>query len=101
MLPHAPSVQMADIPPDGIAIKEDTDDADPDKRNPQQLKDKQIEHENEFEEAKSGNKNIATAKNGSKDEPMEVDGATARRTLRRPRPARRKPEDARTHAKAN
>ena len=37
MLPHAPGVQMADIPADGVAIKEDVDDADPDKRNPQQV----------------------------------------------------------------
>ena len=39
MLPHAPGVQMADIPADGVAIKEDVDDADPDKRNPQQVSD--------------------------------------------------------------
>merc|ERR1719445_1756278 len=42
MLPHAPGVQMADIPADGVAIKEDVDDADPDKRNPQQIRDKTI-----------------------------------------------------------
>jgi hypothetical protein len=42
MLPHAPSVQMADIPPDGMVLKEDADDADPDKRNPVQIKDKQV-----------------------------------------------------------
>jgi len=38
MLPHAPGVQMADIPPDGMAVKEEgevIDAADPDKRNPQ------------------------------------------------------------------
>ena len=85
MLPHAPGVQMAEIPPDGAALKEDTDDADPDKRNPQQLKDKQIEADNEFEEGKSGNKdvtnansnasNAANANNGNKDEPMDVDKA--------------------------
>ena len=38
MLPHAPGVQMADIPADfPIPIKEDAEDADPDKRNPQQV----------------------------------------------------------------
>ena len=73
MLPHAPGVQMSDIPADGVAIKEDTDDADPDKRNPQQLKDKQIEPDNEFEDGKSGNKDV----NNGKDEPMEVDSKPA------------------------
>ena len=71
MLPHAPSVQMSDIPADGITLKEETDDADPDKRNPQQIKDKQIEPDNEFEESgvKSGNRDV----NNGKEEPMEVD----------------------------
>ena len=62
---------MADIPADGIPIKEDTDDANPDVRNPKELKDKQIEHENEFEDPKSGNKD---ASNGKEEEAMEVDG---------------------------
>ena len=80
MLPHAPGVQMSDIPPDGIALKEDTDDADPDKRNPHQIKDKAIEPDNEFEEGKSGNKDnsdnngtAATAAAAAKEEPMETD----------------------------
>ena len=73
MLPHAPGVQMADIPADGVTIKEDTDDADPDKRNPQQIKDKTIEPDNEFEEGKSGNKDV----NNGKEEPMEVDSAAS------------------------
>ena len=60
MLPHAPSVQMADIPADGITLADDKDNADPDKRNPHQLKDKQIEADNDFEDAtKSGNKNVS------------------------------------------
>ncbi len=75
MLPHAPGVQMADIPPDGLGvpIKDDgeaADAADPDKRNPTAISDKQVEAENEFDESKSGNKDSAS----SKEEPMEVDG---------------------------
>ncbi len=72
MLPHAPGVQMSDIPPDGVSLKDDEamDAADPDKRNPQAIRDKQIEPDNEFEEGKSGNKDNAS----SKEEPMEVDG---------------------------
>ena len=73
MLPHAPGVQMADIPADGAVIKEDVDDADPDKRNPQQIKDKTITPDNEFEEGKSGNKDVSNGK----DEPMEVDAKAA------------------------
>ena len=68
MLPHAPGVQMANIPEDGITLKEDVDDADPDKRNPAPVKDKQILADNEFEEGKSGNKDI----NNGKEEPMDT-----------------------------
>ena len=61
MLPHAPGVQMANIPEDGIALKEESeaaDEANPDKRLPQQIKDKIIEPDNEFEDStKSGNRN--------------------------------------------
>lgn len=60
---------MADIPADGVTVKDDVDLADPDKRNPQQIRDKQIEADNEFEEGNSGNKDNS----GGKDEPMEVD----------------------------
>ena len=52
MLPHAPGVQMASIPEDGVTLKEESeaaDEADPDKRNPPELKDKQIEPDNEFD----------------------------------------------------
>ena len=45
MLPHAPGVQMATIPEDGIILKEESaleDEANPDKRNPHQLRDKQV-----------------------------------------------------------
>ncbi len=83
MLPHAPGVQMANIPEDGVTLKDDSaiaDEADPDKRLPQHVKDKmvifllfilqkslftndnwtlQIEGENEFEERKSGNRDEA------------------------------------------
>ncbi|QQP58298.1 Histone deacetylase, partial [Caligus rogercresseyi] len=72
MLPHAPGVQMANIPEDGVTLKEDTDDANPDKRNPQALKDKQIEADNEFEDPKSGNKDIS---NGKEDEAMDTSEA--------------------------
>ena len=61
MLPHAPGVQMANIPEDGIPLKEESealDEADPDKRKPQQIKDKMVEADNEFEDStKSGNRN--------------------------------------------
>ena len=80
MLPHAPGVQMSDIPADGQTLKDDSeanDEANPDKRNPQAVRDKKVEADNEFEEGASGNKDNSS----SKDEPMEVDakasGATA------------------------
>lgn len=61
MLPHAPGVQMANIPEDGVTLKEESeaaDEANPDKRMPQQIKDKAIEPDNEFEDStKSGNRN--------------------------------------------
>ena len=63
---------MADIPADGVSIKEDLDDADADKREPHQITDKTVEPDNEFEEGKSGNKDSNSAK---PDEPMEVDSA--------------------------
>ena len=78
MLPHAPGVQMADIPADSVSIKEDSDDADPDKRKPQQITDKAVEPDNEFEEGKSGNNDSNSAK---PDEPMEVDSATDKESL--------------------
>ena len=92
MLPHAPGVQMANIPEDSVQLKEESeaaDEADPDKRNPPQLKDKQIEPDNEFDDpqGKSGNRNdesgkdmdtsvkkeVATKENA--EEAMEVDEA--------------------------
>ena len=85
MLPHAPGVQMANIPEDGVTLKDENeaqDEADPDKRNPQAVKDKSIEPDNEFEEPKSGNRNneenmdTSVKKEGAKDEEaMEVDDA--------------------------
>merc|ERR1711994_901493 len=61
MLPHAPGVQMANIPEDGVPLKEESeavDEANPDKRIPQQISDKIVEADNEFEDStKSGNKN--------------------------------------------
>merc|ERR1712194_534379 len=90
MLPHAPGVQMATIPEDGVTLKEESeaaDEADPDKRNPPELKDKQIEPDNEFDgrPGKSGDrdeirgdkdldaKREKDSSNASKDEPMDVD----------------------------
>ena len=57
---------MSAIPEDGVTLKEESeaaDEADPDKRNPPQLKDKQIEPDNEFEDApgKSGNRDNETS----------------------------------------
>jgi len=69
MLPHAPGVQMANIPEDGVPLKEESealDEANPDKRLPQQIKDKIVEADNEFEDStKSGNKNESDANAGS------------------------------------
>jgi len=85
MLPHAPGVQMSAIPEDGVTLKEESeaaDEADPDKRNPPQLKDKQVEPDNEFDDAagKSGNRDESSGKDEVKkeaskdsDEPMDVD----------------------------
>merc|ERR1719356_2160790 len=84
MLPHAPGVQMANIPEDAISLKDDTDDASPDERNPRnppQLKDKQIEPDNEFDGApgKSGDRDEMSGKDEVKkeaskeEEPMDVD----------------------------
>ena len=72
MLPHAPGVQMANIPEDAISLKDDTDDASPDERNPQQMRDKHIEHDNEFIDGRaSGNKNAQSYVDGA--EPMDLD----------------------------
>merc|ERR1712038_1999027 len=65
MLPNAPGVQMQDVPEDGVPLKEESealDEANPDKRLPQQIKDKMVEADNEFEDStKSGNKNESDA----------------------------------------
>jgi len=69
MLPHAPGVQMANIPEDGVPLKEESealDEANPDKRLPQQIKDKIVEADNEFEDStKSGNKNESDSSAGN------------------------------------
>ena len=73
---------MANIPEDGVTMKDESeaaDEADPDKRNPPALKDKQIEPDNEFEDGmgKSGNRDESSGKDLKKsaggDEAMEVD----------------------------
>merc|ERR1711936_1160499 len=58
MLPHAPGVQMSDIPEDSIDLnKEDEkDDEDKDKRNPMKLMDKRIEPDNELKLESLGTK---------------------------------------------
>jgi hypothetical protein len=76
---------MANIPEDGAVLAEDSalaDESDPDKRVTQQLWDKMVAPENEFEEGKSGNRNESVAKkesadSGKSDEAMEVDGAAS------------------------
>merc|ERR1712165_356096 len=80
MLPHAPGVQMADIPEDGVPLKEESealDEANPDKRLPQQIKDKIVEADNEFESGKSGNKNSVNHGETNGAEPMETDNGSA------------------------
>ena len=81
MLPHAPGVQMADIPEDNVDINKDKEEedseADKDKRNTVKIMDKKIEHEAEFEAGKSGNKNSVNHGETNGAEPMETDsGAT-------------------------
>jgi len=72
MLPHAPGVQMANIPEDAMSLKEDTDDANPDERNPIQDRDKQMEHDGEFVDGRpSHNKDRHSFKD--REEPMELD----------------------------
>jgi len=83
MLPHAPGVQMANIPEDGVKVDDGAamDEADPDKRLPKEVKDKMIEADNEFEEEetkKSGNRDeSSTAKadsNGKDSDKKEAGG---------------------------
>ena len=55
MLPHAPGVQMADIPEDSVDINKEKEgedeggEADKDKRLRVKIMDKRVEPENEFE----------------------------------------------------
>jgi len=79
MLPHAPGVQMADIPEDSVNLDkedEEVDAADPDKRGNMKLMDQGREADNEFEEGKSGNKNEKNhgETNGDAAEPMDTSG---------------------------
>jgi len=102
MLPHAPGVQMANIPEDGIPgvplpkdESEVLDEANPDKRLPDEIKDKIVEPDNEFEDStKSGNKNqtdssarndTATSKDSASktkgtEDKVTVDAATKKAT---------------------
>ena len=74
MLPHAPGVQMADIPEDRVDINQDeaVENSNPDSRVNSILKDRRVEADNEFEEGKSGNRNNDSHSNGGA-EPMEVE----------------------------
>ena len=72
MLPHAPGVQMANIPEDGVILKEDTDDANPDERNPVQDRDRQMEHQAEFVDGRPGN-NKDRQSFKDREEHMELD----------------------------
>ncbi|XKL63192.1 hypothetical protein PGB90_005556 [Kerria lacca] len=52
MLPHAPGVQIQDIPEDGINIESnDEDKISVDQRNPQKIQDKRIIGDNEFSDS--------------------------------------------------
>lgn len=75
MLPHAPGVQMADIPEDGVDINQDelVDAANPDSRVNSIMKDRRAEPDNEFEEGKSGNRNVESHRESNGAEPMEVE----------------------------
>ena len=80
MLPHAPGVQMQDIPEDSVDInkdKEEEDGEDKDKRVTMKMMDKRIEPENEFESGKSGNKNSVNHGETNGAEPMETDNGSA------------------------
>ena len=80
MLPHAPGVQMADIPEDSVDInkeKEEEDAEDKDKRVTMKMMDKRVEPENEFESGKSGNKNSVNHGETNGAEPMETDNGSA------------------------
>ena len=76
MLPHAPGVQMADIPEDSVDLnkdKEDEDNEDKDKRLGVKIMDKRVEPDNEFESGKSGNKNNVNHGETNGAEPMDTD----------------------------
>ena len=68
MLPHAPGMQMANIPEDAMSLKEDTDDANPDERNPIQDRDKHMEHDGEFLDTRTDTTS-RTSRTGRKIEP--------------------------------
>jgi len=79
MLPHAPGVQMADIPEDSLDINKEKEaedeggEADKDKRLGVKIMDKMVEPANEFESGKSGNKNAVNHGETNGAEPMETD----------------------------
>ncbi|XP_063614450.1 histone deacetylase 3-like, partial [Penaeus indicus] len=69
MVQHAPSVQMQDVPGDGLSIKEE-EEIDPDTRLHISEEDKRVEPENEFYDGEKDNDkdadsdaNIPTSKN--------------------------------------
>nr|XP_053646254.1 histone deacetylase 3-like [Cherax quadricarinatus] len=68
MVQHAPSVQMQDVPNDGLNIKEEEQELDPDARLHLSEEDKRIEPDNEFYDGEKDN---------DKDEDPEVTSSSA------------------------
>lgn len=79
MLPHAPGVQMAEIPPDGITADSDDegDKRDPDKRTSIRASDKRIQRDDEYsdseDEGEGGRKDHESHR--KKKRRLEKDGA--------------------------
>ncbi|XP_060847855.1 histone deacetylase HDAC1-like isoform X2 [Rhopalosiphum padi] len=68
MLPHAPGVQVQDIPEDGVRNKsEDEDNVNPDERNPQSITDKKISPDNEFSDSEDEGMAPGVGGGGRKD----------------------------------
>lgn len=72
MVQHAPSVQMQDVPNDGLNIKEEEQELDPDARLHLSEEDKRVEPDNEFYDGEKDN---------DKDEDPEVTPTSATKKL--------------------
>lgn len=80
MLPHSPSVQVRDIPEDGVDLDSDDDDkVDKDERLPQSDKDKHIVPDNEYsdseDEGEGGRRDNRSFKTNRKRPRMEKEPA--------------------------